>query len=83
MAVVDVVFIYSNYILKMEEFKELIEFVISIYVYCTDFVINLANILNLSYYEINAWIFCILWPIITILLVLIRTTQIIYKLYSR
>ena len=48
--------------------KELIEFIISIYTYCTDFVINLANILDLSYYEINAWIFCIIWPIVTILL---------------
>ena len=36
-----------------------------IYVYCTDFIINLANILNLSYYEINAIIFCFLYPILT------------------
>lgn len=33
-----------------------------LYVYCTDFVINLANIFELSYYEINAIIFCIIYP---------------------
>ena len=37
-----------------------------IYVYCTDFIINLANILNLSYYEINAIIFCFLYPILIV-----------------
>ncbi len=36
--------------------------VITIYAYCTDFVINLANILNLSYYEVNFILFCILFP---------------------
>lgn len=34
------------------------------YAYCTDFIINLANILNLSYYEINFIIFCVLYPIL-------------------
>jgi hypothetical protein len=37
-----------------------------IYAYCTDFIINLANILNLSYYEINFVIFCVLYPILII-----------------
>jgi hypothetical protein len=39
----------------------------TIYVYCTDFVINLANLTHLSYYEINAIIFCLVWPIVTVL----------------
>lgn len=43
-----------------------------IYAYCTDFVINLANIFGLSYYEINAIIFCVAWPLITILLVFLN-----------
>ena len=55
--------------------EELINFIISIYVYCTDFSVNLANILNLSYYEINVLVFCILWPIITIVLISIRIIQ--------
>ena len=37
-----------------------------IYAYCTDFIINLANIFNLSYYEINFIIFCVLYPILII-----------------
>jgi len=44
---------------------------IMLYVYCTDFTINMANILGLSYYEINSFIFCILWPVITLSLILI------------
>lgn len=56
---------------------ENIEFLGSmIYVYCTDFVINLGNLFNLSYYEINAIIFCVIWPLFTLTLILLN----IYKL---
>ncbi|OOG77642.1 hypothetical protein [Algoriphagus sp. A40] len=34
-----------------------------LYNYCTDFVINLANIFKLSYYEINYILFVILYPL--------------------
>lgn len=37
-----------------------------VYAYCTDFVINLANILGVSYYEINTLIFVILYPLLVI-----------------
>jgi hypothetical protein len=37
-----------------------------LYVYCTDLVINLANIFYLSYYEINTIIFCIIYPVFLI-----------------
>jgi hypothetical protein len=46
-----------------------------IYVYCTDFIINLANILNLSYYEINAILFCFLYPTLIFVLTLIYLIQ--------
>ena len=46
-----------------------------IYTYCTDFVINLANLVHLSYYEINALIFVIIWPILSLILVLIFLIQ--------
>lgn len=39
-----------------------------IYVYCTDFVINVANLTGLSYVEVNAFIFCIVWPMFTFVL---------------
>ena len=46
-----------------------------IYTYCTDFIINLANILNLSYYEVNAMVFCLLYPLLIILLTAIYFLQ--------
>lgn len=38
-----------------------------IFVYCTDFVINAANLLGISYYELNTIIFCLLYPIALII----------------
>ena len=38
----------------------------TIYVYCTDFIINFANIVNWSYYEVNTLIFCILYLVLLI-----------------
>lgn len=42
----------------------MIDVVNEIFVYCTDFVINVANLLGISYYEVNAIIFCVLYPLI-------------------
>ena len=47
-----------------------------LYVYCTDFIINLANITGLSYYEVNFVIFIVLYPI---LLLIALTVFIIQK----
>lgn len=55
----------------------LIEIAKMIYAYCTDFVIILANILELSYYEINAILFCGLYPFLLIVLFTIYLIQII------
>lgn len=38
--------------------------VTTVYNYCTDFVIHVANLSNLSYYEINFMLFCILYPVL-------------------
>lgn len=57
--------------------ESLVRWMIEIYVYCTDFVINLANLTNTSYYEVNAFIFCFLWIMITFLLIIIFILQII------
>lgn len=46
--------------------KTLLEIAYWVYNYCTDFVINLANIFNLSYYEINFILFIILYPLLII-----------------
>jgi hypothetical protein len=44
-------------------FKNLINL---IYVYCTDFIISIANITGLSYYEINFLLFCLVYPVILV-----------------
>jgi hypothetical protein len=49
--------------------ERLSEIVNGIYVYCTDFIINLANILDWSYYEVNALIFCLIYPLFIIVLI--------------
>jgi len=48
----------------------LTDFITKLYFYCTDFIINLANITNLSYYEINFFIFCLIYPVLLVGLVL-------------
>jgi len=50
-------------------------FIKAIYVYCTDFIINLANIFDLSYYEVNTLIFCLLYPILVVGLISIYLIQ--------
>jgi len=44
-------------------FKNLINI---IYVYCTDFIISIANITGLSYYGIKFFIFCLVYPVILV-----------------
>lgn len=54
---------------------KIIEWVQLIYVYCTDFVISLANLLNLSYYEVNTLFFCIVYPLGLVLLLVLFAWQ--------
>jgi|JI10StandDraft_1071094.scaffolds.fasta_scaffold280350_2 hypothetical protein len=37
-----------------------------LYAYCTDFIINIANITGLSYYEVNFVIFILVYPLLLI-----------------
>ena len=39
----------------------------NLYAYCTDFIINLANITGLSYYEVNFVIFILIYPILLLI----------------
>ncbi len=38
-----------------------------VYNYCTDLIINLANLTGLSYYEINFIVFILIYPTLLIL----------------
>ena len=42
--------------------NQLLQLAYWLYNYCTDFVINVANLLNLSYYEVNFLLFIIGYP---------------------
>ena len=54
---------------------EIAQFGKHLYAYCTEFVINLANILNLSYYEVNFIIFCVLYPLLLIVFFVLYLVQ--------
>jgi len=45
----------------MNQLSRIINYV---FVYCTDFIINLANLFNWSYYEFNALFFCLIYPLV-------------------
>jgi len=63
-----------------ELLARVVQFGLWCYGYCTDFVINMANLSGTSYYEANAFLFCFLWPLVT--LVLISYWMILrYRLY--
>jgi hypothetical protein len=46
-----------------------------LYAYCTDFIINLANITGSSYYEVNFVIFIIIYPLLLIMSITIYIMQ--------
>ena len=39
-----------------------------LYVYCTDFCIHLANLTGTSYYEVNLFFFCVVYPVLAAVL---------------
>lgn len=46
-----------------------------IFDWCVNVLVYWANILGLTYKEINVWVFVIVWPILTLLLVMIILWQ--------
>lgn len=52
---------------------------------CVDFLIYWAKILGISYNEINVYIFCIIWPIFTMILIglILYQWKVILKLKSK
>lgn len=61
------------------EFIEVLKYIvhrgIDVYMYCTDFIINLANIFGFSYYEVNFMIFCVVYPVLVVSLFLTYVVQ--------
>ena len=50
------------------------ELIDSIFDVCVLFLSNLAKFLGMTYNEVNIWIFCIIWPVFTIFLI-VRVIQ--------
>jgi hypothetical protein len=48
------------------------QIIATLYVYCTDFVLNMAHLTGISYYEVNALLFCYMFPAVLIVLLLLN-----------
>jgi len=46
-----------------------------IFDWCVQVLVDWANIFGMTYKEINVWVFVILWPILTVLLIGIIVMQ--------
>lgn len=42
---------------------------------CVDLLVWLAGLLGMTYEGVNVWIFCVIWPVITLLLIAIVVYQ--------
>jgi hypothetical protein len=36
--------------------------------FCVKLLIDVADIMGITYEEINVWIFCVIWPILTLIM---------------
>ena len=36
--------------------------------FCVKLLIDVANIMGITYEEINVWIFCVIWPILSLIM---------------
>ena len=45
-----------------------IEWIDTIFNFCVRLLYDMANILGISYEEINVWLFCVIWPFLSLLL---------------
>ncbi len=42
---------------------------------CVDLLVWLARLLGMSYESVNVWVFCVIWPIFTLMLIAIVVWQ--------
>ena len=45
-----------------------IQWIDTVFNFCVLLLVDLANILGITYEEINVWIFCIIWPLLSLIL---------------
>jgi hypothetical protein len=46
-----------------------------IFDWCVQVLVYWANVLGITYKEINVWVFVVIWPIVTIVLILVIFLQ--------
>lgn len=57
---------------------------LDIYWFCVHLVITMANTLHLSYYEVNFWMFCVIFPgllILTSIAAILQTIHLVYAMW--
>jgi hypothetical protein len=56
-----------------------------IFDWCVDVLVYGASVLGMTYKEINVWVFVILWPILTLILIgiIVRQRRMIRRLSKR
>jgi len=47
----------------------------TIFDWCVNVLVNWAGVIGITYKEINVWVFVIIWPVVTALLVFIIFVQ--------
>ena len=45
-----------------------IEWIDSVFNFCVHLLYYVAGILGISYEEINVWLFCVIWPLLSLVL---------------
>ena len=45
-----------------------IEWIDTIFNFCVRLLYDMANVLGISYEEINVWLFCVIWPFLSLVL---------------
>jgi len=50
--------------------------------YCVQLLFDVAAILEISYEEINVWIFCVIWPLLS-LIMLAEIIRLRIKIYNK
>ncbi len=45
-----------------------IEWIDSVFNFCVNVLYDVARVLGISYEEINVWLFCVIWPLLSLVL---------------
>ena len=45
-----------------------IEWIDAVFNFCVHLLYDVAGILGISYEEINVWLFCVIWPLLSLVL---------------